>query len=382
MDPDGRVLTGAEHEHRVLDADGVQQDARLVLGDLALAGRRLDPGDPNALRGPWGGVITADGREAEIATPPVPLAPGAALQLEGYLQAGAAALMAALPDGFRLDGYSTHLSVGCDDAVVVRAARLYATRLAPAMMLMLDRPASPGLLVRPRAARLELGGEFVAGPSFRAAAWFAIATGLACGRAVRDRRLRRTLPAGRGWNVETARGRAGWYVDRRAFGCDLYAEGRHAVLGRGRRRVTAQDLLERTWSVARPLVAEQIAPDELGAVDRMVAGDAPLPLEGAPVTGAEVPAPKPGPHGELLTVRERPGFRVEAVVATWHVAVFALTGADGRRVYRPVRAERLAAFLAEVDDGRLDAVVKARLAAAQSGTTLESLDQVQRTSVT
>jgi len=45
-------------------------------------------------------------------------------------------------------------------------------------------------------------------------------------------------------------------------------------------------------------------------------------------------------------------------------------------------ADSRSAFLGDLDAGALDDVVQARLAAAQSGTTLQSLDQVRGTSVT
>jgi hypothetical protein len=63
LEPDERPVCGVEHEYEVRDAAGAVLDFRPVVDGLGL-GRRLDPGDPHAHRGPWGGVVTADGREA------------------------------------------------------------------------------------------------------------------------------------------------------------------------------------------------------------------------------------------------------------------------------------------------------------------------------
>ena len=50
---------GIEHEFQLMDG-ATQLDARSLLGRLPIDGRRLDPGDPSAIRCSWGGVITAD----------------------------------------------------------------------------------------------------------------------------------------------------------------------------------------------------------------------------------------------------------------------------------------------------------------------------------
>ncbi|HEX5590346.1 MAG TPA: hypothetical protein VFX65_08675, partial [Candidatus Limnocylindrales bacterium] len=52
-------LVGVEHEFRVFAGDRAV-DFRTVIHRLPIPGRRLDPADPNAYRGPWGGSITAD----------------------------------------------------------------------------------------------------------------------------------------------------------------------------------------------------------------------------------------------------------------------------------------------------------------------------------
>jgi hypothetical protein len=170
--PEPGGLLGLEHEFRVL-VEGRPIDFQQLIHRLEIPGRRVDPADPNAYRGPWGGAITADGHEAEIAISPVAIGPACTDELLARAHLGRDALARALPPPARLEGFSTHLSVAVPDHLVERAAAIFVRTFAPALMLLLDGPESPGLLVRPRPGRLELGGEFVDGERLRAAAIFA-----------------------------------------------------------------------------------------------------------------------------------------------------------------------------------------------------------------
>src|SRR5205085_12001219 len=128
-----------------------------VLPLLGLSGAGLDPGDPNAHHLPCGVMITADGAEAEVATPPVALETGCTADASSWAELGEDVLVASLPPGTGIEGYSPHVNVAVAGDVVEVAAR-FARHFALGMMLLLDRRDSPGLLVRPRPARLELGG--------------------------------------------------------------------------------------------------------------------------------------------------------------------------------------------------------------------------------
>ena len=275
----GAPVLGIEHEYRVFDG-AEQVDFAPLLHTLKIEGLRLDPTDPNAYRTSWGGLVTSDGREAEVAIAPVELRPGWTAELEWRALVAYRALERALPDQLRLDGYSTHVNLEVDDDDVVAAGRFFVKRFAPAMMLMLDRATSPGLLVRPRCGRLELGGEYCKGEQLRAAATFAAASGLACAAAVRSRDARRQLPRAVRSRVRPSNIRAGWYVDRRAFGTDLYRDGRSARLRVGAGHTwTAQEHLHEAWHAARPCVEALMRESELLLVDRVVDGTIALPLE-------------------------------------------------------------------------------------------------------
>jgi hypothetical protein len=243
------------------------------------------------------------------------------------------------------------------------------------MMLMLDRPTSPGLLVRPRSGRLELGGEYCQGDQLRAAATFAAAGGLACAAAVRSRDARRRLPRAVRSRVRPSNIRAGWYVDRRAFGTDLYRDGRSARLRYGAGRSwTAQAHLHETWERARPMVEPLLDDSELGLVDRVIDGTIALPLEGGPTsTDHSHGADRDNAFGEVVRPRVRPGYRVEPASIAWDAVVFDLRGERDGIVCIPRPA--LPEFLADLDAGRLDEQIGRFLASTPEGRVLRASDQ-------
>jgi hypothetical protein len=271
------TLVGLEHEFRLVDGTA-PVDFRRLIHTLPIEGVRADPSDPNAYRCPWGGAITCDGPEAEIAIPPVEVTSGFVHRALGYGERGEALLRELVPS-LHVEGYSSHISVsfaGRNDRI---AARRYSETFAPALMLLMDRASSPGLLVRPRPGRLELCGEHVGGNAARAAVAFAVGSVRALTRANRGAlaalRVRVDLvPA-----VE----RYGIYVDRRAFGPDLYDQGRRALLQThaGNQRL-AQQQLELAWTLARESLASDVGTCDLEMADRMVHGEVALPCE-API---------------------------------------------------------------------------------------------------
>jgi hypothetical protein len=345
---------GVEHEYQLVGRAGIV-DARALWPTIRLDGARLDPGDANAVRCRWGGVVTTDGQEAEVATPPCRLGAGGVELASRFADVGAAALRAALPDAVSMRGYSTHLNVEADDRRARQVARSIADRMAPAVMLLLDRADSPGLLVRPRHRRVELGGEFQRGDTLVAALTLSAGAVLAAERAAR-RGSRTRLPPRLALRIVPSPQRHGWYVDRRAGGDDLYEHGRAARLrteaGRTRR---GQDVLEPTWSLARPLVADHVSAPALAIVDRVVGGERPLPCElpdfGDP--GPPVVATPPAPGASLLDPRRRGAITITTVAATWRAVTLRAESAGAVR-WINVPAEHIDGFLAALDAGALD----------------------------
>jgi hypothetical protein len=329
--------TGIEQEFAVLGTAG-QVDFQRWTGAGRVPGCRLDAGDPGAHRLSWGGVITADDREAEIATPPEPLHPGFTTELITSL----GRLRMELGDtvaGYRLEGVSTHLNVEVPDRAVAAVAHRFALRHAAAMMLLLDRRDSPGLLVRPRRSRLELGGEYATGRQLTGAMVFAAAAAVEC---------QRHLGPGSGVRpvLEPARERFGWYVDRGAFGTDLYRHGRAARIGPYR----AQDLLDRSWERVRRLAEDWATDAEVATVDDLVTGRHPLPCEEpdaeqAPAVG------RPDADVDMITERHWAELTLRPMLISWDHAVCRLSdGGDSRVVALPSTA--LTEFLADFSSGR------------------------------
>ncbi|WP_029433193.1 hypothetical protein [Blastococcus sp. URHD0036] len=361
--PDPRARCGVEQEFAVRDAAGLAVDVRERIDGWAL-GARFDPGDPHAARGRWGGVVTADGPEAEVVTPPVVVGRGTAAQVHAWAAAGRDALAGELPPGWTLAGYSTHVSTSVDDDLVVQAARLVVRRLAPALMLLLDGPDSPGLLVRPRPGRLEICGEYAEGRSLRHAAAVAVAASGLAADAVRSRRTRALLPPPLRVRTQRAVQRYGTYVDRRAFGPDLYAEGRTARLRSRGGTTTAGAHLARVVDLLGDRLAELLDADDLAALHAVTAGDLPLPVERD--TPERDDAPRATPRPMDLRPRAAARVRVEVVTATWWTYVVRLDTAHRSR-WLTLPGSWIESFLEALHAGRLDDVL-ADLVPAPAGT--------------
>jgi IPT/TIG domain len=383
-------LLGLELEFSVR----VQGDARVHFGSLIhrlpLDGNALDPGDPNAYRCSWGGVITSDGAEAEIATPPVPTRPGFAAELQAWAAAGETALRRAVPSGMELEGYSAHFSAAMPAKLNDPVCRLYAETFAADLMLLTDRVNSPGLLVRPRPGRTELCGEFVEEQSRPAVAAFVAGTTRACAAAVRKRSAKTVLPPGLEVRLARAVHRYGWYVDRRAFGTDLHAAGRQALLPRASGgTISAQSHLELAWMAARQALADDAAASDLRTADAMVAGAVPLPTEhgqpggsGHGWSGHGIRF-SPGDSALLETspVRlrtcARPGFTLRPVTATWDFTVFEASNPP-RKAYVCVPRNSLPGFVERLETGGLDDAIAGYLAHRGRGRVLSAHEQTRR----
>ena len=247
---------GIEHEFEVFGIDErgtahtTKLDFRRILPDLFTDHVRADPADPFAVRLD-DFVITADGPEAEIADRADHLRAG----LQRAQRRGSGSGSVGARDGVRGADHRRvldHISVSWRPKHDDQLARTWARVFGPAMMLLLDRTSSPGLIVRPRPGRLELCGDFCVGERLAAAVAFAAASA----------RATESIPARvlRGLSVdvclEPAVQRYGWFVDRRAFGCDLYTEGPAALLHRNDVPLTAGTHLDDMIELVKPSLTE------------------------------------------------------------------------------------------------------------------------------
>jgi hypothetical protein len=172
--------------------------------------------------------------------------------------------------------------------------------------------------------------------------------------------------------------RSGWYVDRSAFGTDLYRHGRATILRdrRGHRRTANAQLVE-AWERSRAIAETCFAATELDLVDRIVDRDAPLPLEdprfdeNAPSTHPG--ATQPSPFEQVTRERTRAGFRIAPRSIAWNAVVFDIHGARDAVACIPRRT--LDEFLLDLDAGRLDQTIDAFLAAPPANRVLVSSDQ-------
>jgi hypothetical protein len=269
------LRVGVEHEFTIRSGGTVVPFAPVLAA--AEDELRLDPIDPNACRRPWG-VLTADGPEAEVAIEAAAVGDGFVDEVLARLGDARADLTDRLPLDASVEGYSTHISVSVSARRDDRFARRWAEVFGLGMMLLLDDDRSPGLLVRPRPGRLELGGEFAEGDRLAAALLFAVGSVLALtagDRALRSLSLCPTL--------EPARERYGWFLDRRCFGTDLYDGGRAATVTR-----RSGDVVTASCQLRALLGPVIRALDSVAAPDRhreylcaLLGGDCTLPCEEA-----------------------------------------------------------------------------------------------------
>lgn len=277
----GGIRAGVEHEFEVFDR-GNKVDFRNVIHTLGVPGWRIDPDDHHAYKTRYGFKVTCDGAEAEVATPPVDVSPGFISELVGWSVWARRTLEMLLRPKMAIVGVSTHINVSVDEDVADRASGIFSRTFAPAQMLLMDGADSPGLLVRPRDGRLEIGGEYVTGSQLVAAVAVATAGAATCAGAARSYWAKSRLPPAVRVDVVRAVDRYGWYIDRSAFGVDLYTDGRATRLRRELiGSITGQRLLDAAFTSVRRN-AHLFSPDEMAATGRIVRGDDPIPLEGPP----------------------------------------------------------------------------------------------------
>jgi hypothetical protein len=329
---------GIEHEYGLWRASS-QVDFRTLLPAMTAGLRTLDPGDPRARRLPSGVVLTADGREAELATPPLPWQGSTPEMLDRLLaeERSVLALRAAEVAGVdRVTGFSTHVNVSVPDERVVEVGSRFVRHCGLATALVGEPGASSGLLVRPRRGRLEVGGEYAEGPHLVALTTF---VGSAVAALLDDLAPPRVPEP----VAVPARERFGWY---------LPPEGATAN----------RELLEEVWTWARPAcVRDGIDPEP---VDRLVAG-APLRRDVDEATPQHCTV-RQDQSESILSVRDTGprllagGVEAETLWLTWQHVVWVFRS-SGREVHAVIPVDQEADFLARLDAGEYDDVVRREL---------------------
>lgn len=346
--PGAGSLIGVEHEYRVIGPDGSQADFRQLIHGLAWDGQQLDPGDRNAYRLRSGLAVTADGMEAEAASPPVATEGRFEEALLAWAAAGRRAIAAALGPRFSLEGYATHLSVSA--ACPAAFAERYARTFGPVFARLAQRPGSLGLYVRPRPGRLELCGEYLEGEALARAALFAVGSVRAAAEGAFPPEVRAALLP--------CEERFGYRLHRTlAFGFDAYTLGpeeRLPLAGEG--TITVASLVSAAVGLAGAhLAMPRRARDEL--LRAALAG--PLrDLQRRP--GHRPRSLSPGVFGDCLAAVQRPRFVVEPLLATWGHTVFRATREPGSAAVC-VESSALPGFLRLLRSGALDAQIERAL---------------------
>jgi hypothetical protein len=355
-------VVGVEHEFSLWRDRGFL-DFRPFAPGLARFGQPWHPTDPLVFRCPDGLQLQADANVAELATPPVELAPGFDAALVEWTARGRQRLAGACPPDVTLKGESTHISLACEPGSVRGTALRFLQTFAPALMLVMDSRDSPGLLVRPRPGRLELCGEHVCGE--RLAAVLALMLGAV--RALESAGDELSLPFLE-VEVEAARGRFGWFVGKDAFSEGMYGAGRRSLLRTvDGTSISAQDHLEAVWVVVRPHIDGLVSPSVVSRLDAIVRGDDALGVEladdgecdCASVT-AVGSSPFPAPPEARLHARIRPGYVLRVEVATWDFVAFRADGL-ARSLVAVTPRERLEPYLRLLDGGALDDLIQTAL---------------------
>lgn len=160
------MQAGVEQEYQVWEG-ARQQDFRPILEHCARHLVCRDPSDPRARRLAGGLGLTADGWEAELVTPPLPLSPAGLRDTSARIADGESRLAAELGPA-RLVGFSTHLNVSALDPTVVETARLFALTCSSLVSALVEPSERTGVLVRPRRGRLEVGCDHLTGAALLA----------------------------------------------------------------------------------------------------------------------------------------------------------------------------------------------------------------------
>jgi hypothetical protein len=261
------------------------------------------------------------------------------------------------------------------DEISLEVAGRWAQIYAAAWMLVIQRPASHGVMVRPRPGRLEFCGDFALGPRLRAAAAFAAGTALHLADCIRCGELPASpvLMAA----IDPASIRWGYEVRRFAFGPDILTDGRRTNLRTfDGREISGQQVLESAFADAQRGLAARGFGDDLAALREMVLGDRPLGVEehAQPLLQSAPAKLHASPFGSLVRERRVGNVRVAPVVATWANTTFALSSSRGGHGYVVVPREHLPAFLRRLDAGDLKRAFEGFLRQT-TGARLESWQQ-------
>ena len=286
-----------------------------------------------------GYMLACDDSEAEFATAPVELVGTGPVDLAAeVVRCRESMIDAVLARGIdEVRGYSTHLNVGLSHGGEVALARAVAQLVGPSLTLLLEGRSSPGLLIRPRPLRLEIGTEYVdddaplvAGIVLLAGAVAALERGPAALSAWPRARLER-------WEYGVMRG--GIFLPHDAFGESIHARRRSAriVLVNGA-TVRAGAILERTADLAVAELGSMLDRRCTDVLLSLAHTPGRLPMERRHDVARVVRRSSREPTRGARTLAALAASRDEANVplfVDWHGAAFSVAGGRGMAVAVP-----------------------------------------------
>ncbi len=273
-----------------------------------------------------GYMLGCDGREAEFATAPIRFAGEGPIALAREVTRCRRHMMDLLRRIGITDarGYSTHLSLSVPVGRERELAEAFSRTVGPALVLLMESRQSPGLLLRPRRGRLEIGSEYLDDEEQLTAAVLLAAGAVRAalgGGAAGDQLPRIGLKR---W--EEAGFRPGIYLPRDAYGESIHDLARTAALQtEGGDSLSAGEVLRLCTNVVRRELEAEVSPGALEVLDRVVLQRGSLQIErdADPARIADRPVHQPAPESLTLTTLARtPGSHLTPRFVDWEGAAF------------------------------------------------------------
>ncbi len=324
-----------------------------------------------------GYMLGCDGQEAEIATAPISLHAAGPLRLAREVTRCRGHMLALLQRAGvpEVRGYSTHLSISVPAGRERELAEALSVTVAPALVLLMESRSSPGMLLRTRRGRLEIGSEYIDDEQQLAAAAVFLAGSVHA--FLYDEETWRQFPRLRLVRWEEATIRPGIYLPRDAYGESIHDLGRLANLElQDGGTLDAGALLEIcTRLVLRELegIVQQEAFDALEHAAHQP-GSLQIERDADPSFIAPRAAHSAVPEAETLTLLARGGHRrLMPRFVDWEGAAFAWRQA-GRELVLGMPWDHLPALFSAARDNNIRALMPVGQAPQP---VLNSLDQLQ-----
>ena len=227
-----------------------------------------------------GYMLACDGWEAEFATAPISSAGnGPAAVAHEVVRCRMHMLQLLKRVGVRqVRGYSTHINISVPIGREWELAWAFAESVAPALILLMEARQSPGLLIRPRRGRLEIGSEYLDDEGQLAAA-IVFLTGVIHAYPY-NQTLWKQFPRVRLKKWEDANIRPGIYLPHDAYGESMHELGRKAQIElESGEKITAGKILESCAELVLRELNKQVSERALKTLRRVVQQTGSLQIE-------------------------------------------------------------------------------------------------------